>query len=221
VPKPEPSIPRELLPALPAALLFFWIALSVSHSAILPVDSAVRGWVNSWASVPLTEAMKVVTDFGSGWFLWPFGALICLRLIREGRRREAALFAAAAVGANLLEQAAKMLFHRARPEPFFGYEKPISYSFPSGHAFVSFCFYLVLAELLIEPEWVRQRRIAIWTLAILMVLSIGLSRIYLGVHYPTDVLGGYAGAFAWTVVVRAAHRRWWRTGDRTPEDATP
>ena len=101
-----------------------------------------------------------------------------------------------------------MFFHRTRPEPWFGYPLPRTYSFPSGHAFVSFCFFLCLAEILIRDEWPITRKLTIWLVAVLCTFTIGLSRVYLGVHYPTDVLAGYAAAIMWTTLIRAAHHVW-------------
>jgi undecaprenyl-diphosphatase len=92
-------------------------------------------------------------------------------------------------------------FQRPRPDVFFG-PQPLNYSFPSGHALVSCCFYLALAEILVRDQWPRVRKLAVWTLAVLLTGAIGLSRVYLGVHYPTDVLGGYAAAIAWLSIVR-------------------
>jgi undecaprenyl-diphosphatase len=206
---PRSSIARDLIVAILATLAFTWLATTVLTTAIPAFDTQVRNAVHSAASPPLTVLLKFVTTLGGGWFLWFFGAMIVFHLSRENRRREAALFAIAVLGANILDQAMKLAFHRVRPDPYFNYPRPDTFSFPSGHAFVSFCFYLTLAEVLVEPAWPRLHRWLAWTGAIAMTLLIGLSRVYLGVHYPTDVLAGYAGAIAWTSVVRAAHRRWW------------
>ena len=151
--------------------------------------------------------MMFATQLGGGWFLWPFGASMVWLFIRQGRRRMAAWFVTTALGANIIDEAMKLVFQRPRPDAFFGYEKPITYSFPSGHSFVSFCFYLALAQVLIRPDWPAGRKVALWSAALLIILSIGLSRIYLGVHYPTDVAGGYAAAAAWTWTMRAARPR--------------
>jgi undecaprenyl-diphosphatase len=102
----------------------------------------------------------------------------------------------------------KLIFRRARPEAFFGYAEPITYSFPSGHSIVSACFYGVLAAILTARMKSRARRIAIWMAAALLAFLIGLSRIYLGVHYPSDVLAGYAAAVIWVVAVRTGYERW-------------
>jgi len=90
----------------------------------------------------------------------------------------------------------KALVHRPRPQPFFGYPQPNTYSFPSGHALISLCFYLALAEI--------EGRKRAWRLAaVLFAVAIGLTRIYLGVHYPTDVAAGFATAIAWLSLCKA------------------
>ncbi len=98
-------------------------------------------------------------------------------------------------------------FHRQRPTAFFGVD-PTSYSFPSGHSLASFCFYLVLAGLLGSRVRSSGLRITIWIVATLLVAAIGLSRIYLGVHYPSDVIGGYLAAAVWvTTLLAVDHMR--------------
>jgi undecaprenyl-diphosphatase len=190
--------------AIIAIVLFAWIAMTASQPRVPPLDISTRAEIHSWTSPALTAVMKVITQLGSGWFLWPFGALIVYVLVRQNRRRTAAWFATTVLGANIINESMKLLFERPRPEPFFGYDKPNTYSFPSGHSFVSFCFYLALAEVLIPPAWPAGRKFALWSAAMLLTLSIGFSRIYLGVHYPTDVAGGFAAAIAWTWIMRAA-----------------
>jgi undecaprenyl-diphosphatase len=136
------------------------------------------------------------------------GVLVLGLLARAGRGREAAVFAIAVLGANLVNEAMKLFFHRTRPEPWFGYPQPPTYSFPSGHAFVSFCFCLCLAEILVRHGWPLVGKVAIWSAALGCTLIVGLSRVYLGVHYPTDVLGGYAAGIVWTMLIRVARQVW-------------
>jgi len=113
------------------------------------------------------------------------------------------VFGVAALGAEALDQIMKLLFDRPRPEPFFGLASPITHSFPSGHAMVSCCFFGVLAMILAAREPSRARRISIFAAAAILVALMGFSRVYLGFHYPTDVLAGYAAAVVWLAVVRA------------------
>jgi len=86
--------------------------------------------------------------------------------------------------------------------PFFDLATPASFSFPSGHALFSFCFFAGIAALL-SPRLSSQRaKLGLWSIAIALILGIGLSRIYLGVHYPSDVLAGYAAGIVWVATVK-------------------
>lgn len=190
--------------ALAAALVFWWIAAAATAPGVPPLDGRIREAVHALATPGLTRAVRAVTQLGGSLVLWPLGGFVVLWLARHGRGREAGLFVLIVLGGNLLDEGMKLMFHRLRPEPFFGYPKPFTYSFPSGHAFVSPCFYLTLAEIVLAPAVPRARRMCAWGAAILLVAAIGFSRVYLGVHYPSDVAGGYAGAAAWLCAVRAS-----------------
>jgi undecaprenyl-diphosphatase len=200
------ALAADLALATAGIISFTVLALSVTRGTTYDFDMSVREAIHAHASVPLTHVMEIVTNFGGSWFLWPAGIAIACVLVRAGRRREATLFAIAVAGSEVVNEALKMIFQRQRPEAYFGYPLPPTYSFPSGHSFVSYCFYLALAEILAAPKWPIFQKIALWTAAGLLILWIGLSRIYLGVHYPTDVLGGYTAAVAWTAILRAIHQ---------------
>ena len=199
--------------AVGAVAVFVWLAASVMSGRAGAFDTAVRAQIHAASFPALTYTMRGFTMLGEAGFLVPLGALIVWRLVAAGRRPSAAWFAAAGLGAELLDQTLKFWFRRPRPAAFFGVA-PANYSFPSGHALVSFCFYVALAEVFIdlvaqpveEPSWPRGRRLAARAVAVLLSGWIGLSRIYLGVHYPTDVLAGYAAAVAWLAVLRALHK---------------
>lgn len=199
---------RDAAIAVGAVLLFAWLAQLTSSSGIPGFDNAGRAAVHAYAHPNLTLVMKAASAAGSGWVLWPAGAMIVTLLTAAGRVREGALFAVAVAGANLVDEAVKLFFHRTRPDPWFGYPLPATYSFPSGHAFVSFCFFLCLAEIVVRDEWPMVRKLTIWLVAVLCTFTIGLSRVYLGVHYPTDVLAGYLAAIMWTTLIRVAHHLW-------------
>jgi undecaprenyl-diphosphatase len=120
-------------------------------------------------------------------------------------RRAAVWLLVTLLGALILDVTLKLAFHRARPNPFFG-PIPDTYSFPSGHSLFSFCFYGVLAGLLADRARSVSLRVVIWAIAALLVLAIGVSRIYLGVHYPSDVLAGYLVGTIWTAGMVALDR---------------
>jgi membrane-associated phospholipid phosphatase len=137
--------------------------------------------------------MEAVTVLGSEPIVLVISVCVVCWLF-AGRRRDHALWIALAVaGGELLLWILKADMHRARPEPFFGTRLPNSYSFPSGHALLSLCCYGAIAA-------VARRRL-LWIAAVVLIVLIGISRIYLGVHYPTDVIGGYLIAIAWVAGV--------------------
>ena len=109
-------------------------------------------------------------------------------------------------GATLLNLLLKQTFARTRPDPFFDYPLPVSHSFPSGHAFFAASFFGGLAVLVSGRVRSSALRLAVWIVALSLVLLIGLSRVYLGVHYPSDVFAGYAAAVVWVAGVALGDR---------------
>jgi len=196
---------RVLVPAgfgLALTLLFFcWLAEEVLERHTQQFDQGVRDAIHQYASPKLTAFMRDVTHLGDWTVVLP--VVLCLWGIfsARGARAYVRLLLITMTGAVVLENVLKLIFHRARPDPFF-IAKPPSYSFPSGHALVSLCFYFLLAGMLnlqLKKQW---QRIAVWIVASIVVVLIGLSRIYLGVHWPSDVLAGYAAAVVWMGTVR-------------------
>jgi undecaprenyl-diphosphatase len=159
------------------------------------LDLWIRDTVHGWASPLITDPLLAITMLGSEWVMLPLGAVLVWRLAIADRRRQAIRLAAGGLGAELVSNLLKLAFHRPRPPVFFGLAPAETYSFPSGHAFVATVFYGLLAGILIESS--SRGRVWIAAVAILMALSIGFSRVYLGYHYPTDVLGGWACAAGW------------------------
>ena len=196
---------RTLVPAglgLALAFLFFcWLAEEVLERHTQRFDQGVRDAVHQYASPKLTAFMRGVTHLGDWTVVLPAVLFLWGIFSSRGAKAYVRLLLITMLGAVILESSLKLVFHRARPDPFF-IAKPPSYSFPSGHALVSLCFYGVLAGMLslqLKEQW---QRIALWTAASTLVVLIGLSRIYLGVHWPSDVLAGYAAAIVWMGTVR-------------------
>jgi undecaprenyl-diphosphatase len=200
---------RPLLISLVSAtffLIFFaWISEEVFEGDFQRFDSAVRMEVHQYFGHQLTRFMLDMTFLGSIGFLTALFAIIVAVYLALGKKRSALWLAVAVGGSAFLDVSLKLAFQRARPTPFVG-SVPHSYSFPSGHALSSFCFYGVLAGLLCSRIPNRAIRILIWVVAAALIFAIGLSRIYLGVHYPTDVVAGYIAAAAWVSALLFAER---------------
>ena len=113
---------------------------------------------------------------------------------------------ASVVGASVLNAGLKSLLHRPRPELVPHLAVVSNASFPSGHAMISAAIYLTLGAMLAETQPRRSARIFLMLFSALLVLAIGLSRIYLGVHWPSDVLAGWCLGSVWALVVFVANR---------------
>ena len=197
---------RQLFVAALATALFVALGLAIDANRLSDADAFVRAWAHSFASPYMTSLMLKVTALGSIGAIAAFGAIALAVLLRSGDRPGARLLVGLMGGALVLENALKALFARGRPPPFFGTE-PQSYSFPSGHALFSLCFYGALAILGGRHLLSARARSALWIAAASLALAIGGSRIYLGVHFPTDVLGGYLIAIAWIALALNCERR--------------
>ena len=169
-------------------------------------DEHVRAMIHEHSSPLLTRIMQSLSLLGSPVSLASLTVVSFLIFRQSGWNRGAILLAVCMVGAEVLDQVLKLSFRRARPVPYFHLLAPNSYSFPSGHALLSFCFFGVVASLISARLRNVTARVAVLIVAAVLIALIGFSRIYLGVHYPTDVIAGYIAAFIWVTAVTAADR---------------
>ena len=183
--------PAKLACLTTSALLFAALVAGVLFGLSDGFDTAIRSAVNGWATPELTSAFSAITWIGAGEVVYALTAVVTVALLAIGRRSDALYLLAVMAAAFLINNAVKYSVARARPEAFFG-ETPTTYSFASGHALYASCFYAVVGALIagqLPGAWPR----AVLLLGVLaLVGAIGLSRVYLGVHYPTDVLAGFA-----------------------------
>jgi undecaprenyl-diphosphatase len=204
-PEPTPLFEAAILASLGAAVLalflFAWLGNEMLEGDTRHFDQIVRECVHGYASPGMTRAMNVISLLGYNVLIVEL--VIALVVFARLRWRRAAVWLTVAMAGSLvLDLTLKYIYHRTRPTAYFGMA-PHSYSFPSGHAMCSFCFYGVLAGLLSARTKPLGWRILIWFTAAALVIAIGLSRIYLGVHYPSDVVAGYLAAAVWvgTIIV--------------------
>jgi len=183
-----------------ASACMAWLTVNVVDGDTRTFDWQPRHLVHMKADPQLTRIMEMVTRMGSQAVVLGVSGCAALGLLIARRWKQAALIAAAMGGAELLLWILKISFRRARPEAFFDLPLPASYSFPSGHSLLSLCCYGTLSAL-----W-RNGRLARIAAAAL-VLTIGYSRVYLGLHYPTDVIGGFLTGAAWIACVALVYLR--------------
>jgi len=197
-----------LVGAIVFLVLFGLLADEMREGDTRKFDDAVRLFVHAHSSPELTSVMRFLSLIGSPLVVTVMALAACVVLWFVGHPRRAILIAITAAGGSLLMWALKIGFHRHRPEPFFDTRLPSSYSFPSGHAMLSFCLCLSAAALFSTSRKNIWARVAIWAFWVGLSVSIGYSRIYLGVHYPSDVVAGYLGALVWSLTVGTAYQRW-------------
>ncbi|MDF2937934.1 MAG: rane-associated phospholipid phosphatase [Paenibacillaceae bacterium] len=204
---------RRILPtgypaaALTAAFIFAAIAALIRLQTFPGLDEKIAARVQEWESPLLTSGMTFLSWMGSGLPLVLLTAVIMGLLYRMlGFRREIGLIAFTALGSALLNTGLKHLFRRPRPE-VYRLAEAAGFSFPSGHSMAAFSLYGLLALLLWPHLRGKPGKTVLLAAAALLILAIGLSRIYLGVHYPSDVLGGYAASGCWIAAVLALYRK--------------
>jgi undecaprenyl-diphosphatase len=179
------------------ALGFAGMAFLVTHKKAASFDAAVIRQVQGWETPWLTPVMKFFTIIGTGVPVVAITAAILFILHRFFRNgRELLLFLFAVIGSSLLNPLLKSVFHLQRPTLHRLVEQT-GYGFPSGHAMGAFSLYGITAYLFWRH--IRSKKgLIVWiAVSAFLILAIGISRIYLGVHYPSDVVGGYLASGCW------------------------
>jgi undecaprenyl-diphosphatase len=185
--------------------LFALITVAVQAGWTQSLDQRLMLSVGNLRSEGLTAVMRSLSAIGAGEVEIPAALLLSLRLSLIRRRAEAAGYAAATLSGWAVYGIAKWIFERPRPRviPRIAGAGGGWYSFPSGHATMAPLVF-GLGLLIWSAPWQRRTRVALLLLAAICSLLIGFSRVYLGVHWPTDVLAGLLLGTGW-----AAMWVWW------------
>ena len=152
------------------------------------------------ASPALAESMRDVTALGSVAVLVAISLFVACYLLQLSNRRMALLVVAAALSGSLAVTLLKAGFGRLRPDPGLAHLVVSGAAFPSAHASMSAVVYLTIAALIASLRSSRAERVLILTTAALLSLLVGISRIILGVHWPTDVIAGWTFGTAWALL---------------------
>lgn len=163
-------------------------------------DMALRNWALSFNTLTTVAVWEDISLMGSVVVLssLTFLSVGLFAMWRDWPSLRQITFAMG--GAAVLDTVLKLAVHRPRPDEVYAHTMPASYSFPSGHALYSLTFYISIAIIMSRNSRGNQAR-AIWIVAVMMFALIGLSRIFLGVHYGSDVLGGYLVAALWLMFI--------------------
>ena len=186
-----------------AIWVFLFIAHEVSDGDHLPLE---QNWMrelrgdgqpDSVGRIWSKEVARDITALGSMIVLTVLTGLVAGFLLLSRRLGAALFLAIAAMGGQALNAILKALYERERPDPSLRWIEIDSLSFPSGHATSSACIYLTLAVLLSRLATTPGQRVYLIGAALFLSFIVGLSRVYLGVHYPSDVVAGWAIGIAW------------------------
>jgi undecaprenyl-diphosphatase len=162
-----------------------------------PWDVPMLLAIHSTASPTLDTVASVVTRFGVYWGVLPAAIVIGLWLLYRRHWRSLTYFLITLLGSVIINRTAKVLLHRVRPHLWVSPAPEFDYGFPSGHAMSSMTFVAALVIL----TWGSRWHWLVVLLGGLFVLIIGWTRLYLGVHYPSDIFAGWMASIAWAIGV--------------------
>jgi undecaprenyl-diphosphatase len=169
----------------------------LGNRTLVRIDRTVEAWFHLHATPAGLKTFNIITQLGSPVVNVLIG-VVAIYLLYKRQYPLLVTWLAANLGGKVIEFIIKNTVHRTRPA--FGADvlRTVSYSFPSGHTMASTICYLMLAYMIAtKPGMSRPIRYVAYGLGILIVTTVAFSRLYLQVHYPTDVMGGFAAGFAW------------------------
>lgn len=185
------------------------LAAAVRGTGLLHFDEPLLRYAQAASGPGADRLFLLFSALGYGYGVVPFDIMLVLALAWRRRFRESVFAAVALGGSALLNLAAKRIFARERPALWEPIAPESTFSFPSGHAMGS----MTLAAVLVLLAWPTRWRWPVLGAMPLFVPLVGLSRVYLGVHFPSDILAGWAVAVAWAAGIyvlsfRGGRRPW-------------
>ena len=168
-------------------------------------DEMIMEAVHTIDNPAMHQVMEAVTQLGSHFAISSAAGLTALAMLKNGKRDDAWTVVVSTGGAMAINTILKNVFQRQRPQELARRIKlPASHSFPSGHSLLSAATYPIVAHHLVQNRSVATQAV-VHTVATATILSVGFSRIYFGVHFPSDVLGGFAAGFGWLGLTSLSH----------------
>ena len=189
-----------------------------SGSDVTPFDRDILYWMRAHRAPGLTSAATFLAHTGSPPVIVGIAAGAALLGLAWRKVRGAAwTLPIAVIGAGLIIQGVKLIVKRPRPSFFTPLLHEAGFSFPSGHSLIAMVVYGLLGYFVLHLFKNHLARLIVRVVTVLVVFSIGVSRVYVGVHYPTDVLAGWTAGIPWLIACLALHevlaRRWPSTGE--------
>lgn len=179
------------------SILFLDMCFGITNNPyILQLDKKILVLLISYRNPLITNVMKFITYTGNAKFYFIIMPIFIIFYVYKKQHLEISVLTISLLGGHYINQFLKNYFGRIRPTDYSIIIQE-GFSFPSGHAMVSICFYGMLAYIITRNIKSKKRRIFLISTLIFYTLLIGFSRIYLGVHWPSDVIGGYIIGMAW------------------------
>ncbi|BDI29128.1 phosphatase PAP2 family protein [Capsulimonas corticalis] len=222
--KPAKFLTWNLLIGVILAIASFHLFMEVLEAVqgngqeTVRIDRSILLWLHAHQRHGFTEAAEGLAFLGSPPWIVTIGALSAVAGFFTKKIRGAAWTLPVGIaGAGLIIQLTKVEVHRVRPTLFAPLLKETGYSFPSGHSLIAMVVYGLIGYFLMHLLKGRVSKTVVATLTVLIIVAIGVSRSYVGVHYPSDVLAGWAGGFPWLVTCMGLHeilsRRYAKAGE--------
>lgn len=195
-------------------LLFaLFILFVITDEVVLEKEESVDLFIFQFlrdhiVSGSVTGFMSAVTQFSSTIFIRIIFPLLIVSLLIFKMYRKAIFLFAAGIGGLLLIYGMKIFFQRPRP-PYPLLHKEENFSFPSGHATFSFVFYGAMAYFIWLTDLPKMWKYVAMIFLVALSMMIGFSRVYLRVHYPSDVMGGFCLGYSWLFLMIFAFRKWY------------
>ncbi len=178
-------------------------------------DTALMDLIHSYDSPHMNEVMHGATAVGSHVVVGTVAGMTAIHMFRRHRKHDAWTIIISTGGAMVLNAALKAIFQRQRPQELARRIRlPRSHSFPSGHSLLSAATYPIVAHHLVETQSPQQQMV-VHAFVASAILGVGFSRVYLGVHFPSDVLGGFAAGLGWLGLTSLSHTVF---GHKVPEE---
>ena len=190
--------------ALAGAFLFLFLAVVqdlIATDPLVQADLRVMSLLQVLRSPTFDRVMLFVTYLGNWQLVFSGAALVAIYLAFSNRWASVVALAASLLGGEVLVWVGKYLFARPRPDLANALISAHGPSFPSGHAFVAFSFYGLVAWLVAERASTRPRQAIVFGVTLFGIAALGFSRIYLGVHWPSDVLASFALGACWLTII--------------------
>jgi undecaprenyl-diphosphatase len=184
-----------------------WLMTGPYRGLVTGFDGNIRYAMRHMQSPMWTSLFLTVTNLGSTLYLVIIGCIAGIAFLAFRWFRPFLLFVIAMAGQAALHHGGKWLIARPRPSALINYRTAEGFSFPSGHALSALCMYGLIAWIVTRQIETPAVKVGIAIFAIVLIFLIGLSRVYIGIHYPSDVLAGFLGAAIWTGSIISVDRR--------------